>query len=464
MTLQRASIAVRLTFGLGLVALLIFGATATWLQRALRAQLEAADAAALRGKASVVHHFVEEAARSGDRAALFHHLDDLGIGHDGLHLWLLSAGGESIYGKQAPTPQPAGRGRVGMPAIEVDVLTQALPASSPWPGGMVRVAMAAQRREDLLQTHLATVGVVCAFGVVATVVLSWMVTRRCLRIVTRLSDEAGSITPQALRARLTEPPPRVELAGLVRAFNRALDRLEGAYGQVRSFNANVAHELRTPLASLITGTQVALSTPASCEELRATMASNLEELELLNAIVNDMLFLSRADRGDRAEGLEEVHLDEEGDKVIGYCEALLHEARVQAERVGDARVICNGPLVRRAIVNLLTNAIRYTAPGGKIGIRIDRCDGGVQVGVDNPGEPISPDVREQMFDRFFRADALRGAVPPGRGLGLAIVAAVARMHGGTVFAIRSGTNNRVGFTLPLGHDAAAFEARRDRDA
>lgn len=457
MNLNRASIAARLMLGLGLVALLVFGAAGVWLQRALQTELEAADAAELRGKASVVQHFIEEAMHSGDRPHLFHHLDDLGIGHVRLYVWLHSASGESIYGKQSLTVRADGRGLVGTQAVEADLLVQPLAADSPWPGGSVRLAMAVGPREALLRSHLATLAVVCAFGVGATVVLGWITTRRCLRVVTRLSDEARSITPQAPHARLTEPPPNVELTGLVRAFNLALDRLEEAYEQVRSFNANVAHELRTPLAALVTGTQVALATPRPREELLATLASNLEELELLNAIVSDMLFLSRADRGDRAEGLEAVDLGLEADKVIRYCEAMLHEAKVGAERIGDARTICNGPLVRRAIVNLLTNAIRHTAPGGKVGIRIDQLDGAVRVCADNPGEPIPQDVRSRMFDRFFRADPPRSRTRPGRGLGLAIVAAIARMHGGTVLSSRSGPNNRIGFTLPMSRDATVGE-------
>ena len=437
MTSARASITARLTLGLGVVSILVFSAAAVLLHRALSAELASADIAKLRGKVSVVQHFVDEALRAGDWSGLFHHLDDLRIGHEGLHLWIISGSGEVVYG--AKTAPPGG----------IDALTAPLSAASPWPGGSIRVASDTGPREDLLARHLTTLIVVCTFGVAATIALSWFAIRRCLRVVTRLSEEAGSIGPSSFGRRLSEPLEGLELTGLVRAFNDALARLETAYEQMQAFNANVAHELRTPLAALVTGTQVVLASSRSSDELREQLASNLEELEILRGLVSDMLFLSRADRGDQAEGLEQIELGLEADKAIRYCEAMLLETEKRAERSGDATVLCNAPLVRRAIVNLLTNAIRHTAPQGLIQVRIDATGDVVRLCVDNPGDPIPQSVRTGMFERFTSAHASRTATRSGHGLGLAIVAAIARMHGGSVFANRSGVHNSIGFTLPL---------------
>jgi two-component system heavy metal sensor histidine kinase CusS len=289
--------------------------------------------------------------------------------------------------------------------------------------------------------------VVCSLGVAGSVALSWLAIRRCLRPVTQLSNEAGAMTPRSLGRRLTAPPDGAEVAGLVRSFNQLLDRLEEAYAQLQAFNANVAHELRTPLASLVTGTQVTLSSIRSRDELLDALTSNLEEVELLNALVNDMLFLSRADMGDRAEGIESVDLEHEVDKALHYCEAMLHEHAIDAQRVGHASVLCNPALVRRAIVNLLTNAIRHTAPKGVVRVVIECGAETISLCVENPGPPIDAAVRTRMFDRFYRADAARSRHQPGHGLGLAIVAAIARMHGGTVFTTHSGGKNRVGLIL-----------------
>ena len=284
MTWRHPSIAARLTAGLGVVALVVFSTAGWLLQRALESELVDADRMKLAGKVSVVLHFIDEAYRSGDRAALFHHLDDLRIGHDGLHVWLVNEAGESIYGASSGTgttvaPRPA-------PGVRADVTETALPSASLWPAGRLRVAIESGPRDELLRSHLATLVLICALGVGSTVLLSWFAIGRCLRPVSQLSAEASDITPSSMGRRLTVPPEGAELTGLVRAFNQALDRLEDAYAQLQAFNANVAHELRTPLASLVTGTQVTLSSPRSREDLREVLMSNLEELQLLNALVN----------------------------------------------------------------------------------------------------------------------------------------------------------------------------------
>lgn len=448
------SLASRLTRGLGLVAAVVFVATGAWLHRSLALDLEAAGRDNLAGKSRVVLHFIDEAVRSGDMAALFHHLDDLRIGHDGLHVWLFDATAAPVYGTEPLTIVRPGRAHLGpsaaQPGSTLDLLELALPAQSPWPGGLLRIGKDLRERERLLSTHLMTLVVVCTLGVVCTVVLSWFAIRRGLGVLARLSAEAAAITPASMGRRLTEQPADVELAGLVHAFNVVLDRQEAAYAQMEAFNADVAHELRTPLAALINGTQVMLAAPRPRDELCEAMASNLEELEQMNKLVSDMLFLARADRGGRAEDLVRVELGHETDKAIRYCEALLHEARVRAARQGDASMQCNAALVQRAVVNLLTNAVRHTAPGGEIVVTIEASGEAVRLWVQNPGAPIPGPVRERMFDRFFRAEPSRTRSGPslGLGLGLAIVAATVRMHGGAVFADRVGAVNRVGFTLP----------------
>lgn len=462
MTWRHPSIAARLTAGLGAVALVVFSTAGWLLQRALESELLEADRLKLAGKVSVVLHFIDEANRSGDRAALFHHLDDLRIGHEGLHVWLITQAGDTVYGASGANAAPGAPGLA--PGVRTDVTEASLPSASPWPGGRLRIALESGPRDELLRLHLATLVLICALGVGSTVLLSWFAIGRCLRPVSRLSAEASAITPRSMGRRLTMLPEGTELTGLAHAFNHALDRLEEAYAQLQAFNANVAHELRTPLASLITGTQVTLSSPRSREDLREVLISNLEELQLLNALVNDMLFLSRADRGDRAEGLESVALGVEADKAIRYCEALLQEAGVSAERAGDAMAFCNPPLVLRALVNLLTNAIRHARAGATIRVGIEPAGGLIALSVLNPGPEIPTQVRTQMFDRFYRADTSRSRKSAGHGLGLAIVAAVARMHGGSVFAERIGQANRVGLTLPAGESQSPIAAASGPDS
>ena len=148
----------------------------------------------------------------------------------------------------------------------------------------------------------------------------------------------------------------------MRSFNRTLDRLQSAYQQMEGFNADVAHELRTPLATLINGTQVMLSSPRDAAELRDALESNLEVLEDLKTMVNDMLFLARADRGERAADLSAISLAAEARRVAEYYDAALEERGIRLRCEGDAAVAANPGLVRRALANLISNAIKATPP------------------------------------------------------------------------------------------------------
>jgi two-component system heavy metal sensor histidine kinase CusS len=455
MNLRRpASITARLTLGLGAIALLVFSASGVLLQRSLASDLAAADLDLLRGKAQLVLHFIEEARKSRDAPSLQHHLNDLSMGHPGLHIWVQSASGETVYGGALPAPKAdpehAQFIRVALgDSAQLDAWDTRLSDLPPWPGGLMRVGIDTGPRLRLLAVHRNTLVAVCALGVVLTVALSGVVIGRGLAAVKRLSADASEITPELLGKRLSKTPSGHELEGLVQAFNGVLDRLEGAYAQMEAFNANVAHELRTPLATMINGIQVTLSARRSGEELKEMLASTLEDLERMNALVSDMLFLARADRGHRAPDLESVDLAAEADRTVHYCDALLQEAGVRARRTGRGTASCNPSLVRRALVNLLLNAIRYTPSGEEVVVEIEQSAARVRIAVFNPGPEISADVRARMFERFFHTDASPTNTGEGHGLGLSIVAAIARMHRGRVFAEYNGVGNRIGLEIPV---------------
>lgn len=447
------SIALRLTIALGLIGLVVFAGAGVLLHRALADELERADGQELLGKIKVVRHFIDEARITGDLPALRHHLDDLLLGHADLRVWLASDRGEAFYGGPAPAVvarlDSNGHARVlrhdGVPmeAIEVSVAD-----TSPLPIASIRVAIETRPRERLLEAYAKALLGICAAGVLLTIGLSSLATWRGLKPVNRLSAEAASITPHSLAIRLSDTHVDDELTGLVQAFNGALDRLESAYRKMESFNADVAHELRTPLAVLMSGTHLMLSSDHIQRELRDTLASQMEELERMATLVNDMLFLARADQGDRAREIGPVDLAQAADQTIGYCDALLVDAGLQAVRQGWATVPCSETLIRRALANLLSNAIKHSRPGQRIVIGIEPRAGTVRLYAQNPGPPIAGDVAQRMFDRFFRADDSGARAGASFGLGLSIVRAIALMHGGGVFCERAGGANRVGLWLP----------------
>ncbi|MFP3746649.1 ATP-binding protein, partial [Achromobacter sp. SIMBA_011] len=195
------------------------------------------------------------------------------------------------------------------------------------------------------------------------------------------------------------------------------------------------------------GTQVTLSSGRDAAELRDALESNLETQEDLKTLVNDMLFLARADRGERAADLAPVSLAAEARRVADFYEAALEDRGVTLRCDGDAVVAANPGLVRRALANLISNAIKATPRGGEIVLACQPQPAGARVEVRNPGAPIPEADLPRIFDRFFRSGQARAPRSEGHGLGLAIVRAIARMHGGEVDAASGPEGTVVGITL-----------------
>ena len=445
------SIATRLALTLALVMLVVLSAVGSLLHWSLEHELLRAENEELEGKADVVRHFIDEVQSRSELPALGHHLDDALIGNGVLRVWIVSADGQVIYGgKSAPPTQPADGGHLSITredGVPLMGMRYAMPAGSILPEAQVLIGLDTRPRRALMRTYDRAAAFVCALGMVVTISLCVWVARRGLLPLKRLSAEAANITPSALSRRLSTHVDTLELAPLVKSFNHALDRVEDAYRQLESFSADVAHELRTPLAVLISGAEVTLSRTRPTEELQNALALQLEELRALASMINDMLFLAHADRGVPAESLVDVSLQKEAFKVSDYLEASMEVAGLLLRIDGDMHVRANPALVRRALVNLVVNAVRHTPAGESIVVRFDEANGWTRVSVCNPGPPIPGEVRAHMFDRFWRGDASRTESTEHHGLGLAIVRAVARMHGGDTFASSQAGTTTVGFTL-----------------
>jgi two-component system heavy metal sensor histidine kinase CusS len=349
-----------------------------------------------------------------------------------------------------------------------DVMTKTImvPPDGGRPALQLTVATSCERTQRMLRRFGWTLAALVAVATGIALLLSRAVTRFGLAPLDRLSQEAAALSPANRQQRLQTDALPPELHDLATSFNGALERIQHAYERLEAFNADVAHELRTPVSILIGQTQVALtSRDRSVERMRQTLQSNLEEFERLRVIVNDMLFLSRSDRGERASDLKDVSLAGEVRRMLDFLEIPLDEAQLRAELHGDARASVDPSLFRRAMTNLLINAIQHTAPGGMLRVTIVRLDGLVEVSVANPGEPIDAAQRAHIFDRFYRLEEARMNSEENHGLGLSIVKAVAEMHGGSAFVACTGGMNTFGFSVDAQHrapprpvDACATEA------
>jgi two-component system heavy metal sensor histidine kinase CusS len=306
--------------------------------------------------------------------------------------------------------------------------------------------------ETFLQTQhslmIALIGF-AALGILLASVLGYWVARIGLRPLTSLSLEAQKLTPPRLSGRLQMTPLPPELNQFVTSFNSTLERVEQAYARLESFNADVAHELRSPLTNLIGQTQVALTRGRSAEHYFEVLQSNLEELERLRSIINDMLFLASADQGSKVTELTCASLAQEVATTLDYLDFILEDAQVQVEVHGDARVPMEKAHLRRALINLLHNAVQHTEAGRTIRVDIAEQTDHVSVSVANPGTQIASEHLPKLFERFYRVDASRANSGANHGLGLAIVKAIALMHGGNVFVHSREGINTFGINLPL---------------
>jgi two-component system, OmpR family, heavy metal sensor histidine kinase CusS len=307
---------------------------------------------------------------------------------------------------------------------------------------------------DDVELQRAMAAMLFAFTLLAALGARWAAAsavRQGLAPLDRMSEQLSSLAPANLGSRLSLHQPAAELEPWVERFNALLARLEGAYRQLESFNADVAHELRTPLNNLIGQTEVALSRPRTQAELHDVLSSNLEELHRLGHLVHDMLFLSRSDRGALARREDPVSLAALAQEVVDYHEAAIEERQLGVKIAGDAKVAVDAGLIRRAVSNLLSNAVRHAARKSTVLIDIGPASAPqgstLELAVVNRGDDIAADDLPRIFDRFFRADASRNAGDVHHGLGLAIVAAIARMHGGQVVARSCSGETRIGMSI-----------------
>ncbi|UVW30053.1 heavy metal sensor histidine kinase [Massilia sp. H6] len=281
---------------------------------------------------------------------------------------------------------------------------------------------------------------------------AWLIVNVGLRPLNRLREAAVVLSAKNIPKRIDPAGMPLELMPLCQAFNGMLDRLEDGIERLSQFSGDLAHEMRTPLATLLGRTQSVLSQPRSHEQLIQLLADNVEELERLTRIVADMLFLAQADAPSAQLHAVAVDLTQEAKKIADYIGLLAQERNMVFRIQGEGTVWADLGLVDRAITNLLSNAVRYGAPDSVVDIVVGSVADCVELRVINCGQPIPAEHLPRLFDRFYRADSARSREAGGTGLGLSIVAAIMSLHGGRA-AVASGVDGRTILTLsfPLAH-------------
>ncbi|WP_260960945.1 heavy metal sensor histidine kinase [Pseudomonas citri] len=287
--------------------------------------------------------------------------------------------------------------------------------------------------QHFLQRMQRLIWLTVGLSALGTALLGAWAARRGLRPLRRMGAIAGNVSARSLNARLPEAQMPAELAELAHSINAMLGRLDDAFQRLSAFSADIAHELRTPLSNLLTHTQVTLTRDRSLEDYREALHSNLEELQWMAQLVNDMLYLAKADHGLLTPNREPLELAQEVDVLLEFFAPLAEDAGIHLHREGAGHIEADRNMLRRALSNLLDNALRFTPDGGEVRVRINDGAQGLDVSVENSGEGIPETLLPRLFDRFYRADpARREGSSEHAGLGLAITRSIIRAHGGQI--------------------------------
>ncbi len=287
---------------------------------------------------------------------------------------------------------------------------------------------------------------------IASLIGVWMA-RRIVAGPMRLAAAANRISARPMSERLSVERTPTELVESTHAFNRMLDRLEAAFKRLSEFSSDLAHDLRTPINNLLGEAQVALSRPRTADEYRAVLESAVEDYERISRLIENMLFLARADDPQAATNRRRADLRPLLERGRGYFEVLAEECGVDLviEMHGAAperqQVWADETMFMRALGNLVSNALRYAPRGTAVGVETRVHDGGgCTLEVSNDGPPIALEHQERIFERCYRVDEARADSASSSGLGLAIVKSIMDLHGGTATVI-SGLGRRTMFRL-----------------
>jgi two-component system heavy metal sensor histidine kinase CusS len=248
--------------------------------------------------------------------------------------------------------------------------------------------------------------------------------------VREAAAKAREITASNLGERLHVASAPDELKDLVESFNQMLDRLQDAFQRLSQFSSDLAHEFRTPVSNLLVQSQVAIARPRSNEEYQALLASNIEEFERLSRMIESMLFLARADNAQLVLLKETIDIGADLGRIVEYFEGPADDAGIRLTVDAQGTLVADRSLLRRAVSNLIANAIRFTPRGGTVSVVGTSSADGYVIRVQNPGPGIPPEHRDRIFDRFYRVDPARGGSSASTGLGLALVRSIMELHRG----------------------------------
>jgi heavy metal sensor kinase len=362
----------------------------------------------------------------------------------------------------APRGQPADTVTSRPGGLRLRYVVLPVAGAGPELGAVLAAAPTAAARLEL-QELLGTFALTLPFGLlVAYLVGSW-IAGRALAPVAEIITEVREITDgRSLHRRLPMPLERDELGRLTQTLNEMMARLERSFAALRRFTADASHELKTPLTVLRGGVERAVTTPGLPNDTLETLEEVLQEVTRMTELVDTLLTLARADEGRAPLHRETVDLREIVEEARETGELLAEPAGLTLDLEtppGPVVVAVDRSRIRQLLLNLVTNAVKYTPPGGRVRVRLEADGGRVALVVADTGIGIAPGDLPHVFDRFWRADTARTRTGDraGVGLGLAICKWIAEAHGGSI-EVQSRPGRGTAFTVRLPREGAGAAA------
>ena len=444
MNWRKASISVRLTLLFATTSTLVLLTLGLLIGASVEQHFVEQDMDLLSGKVHLATHLIEKVHTRSDFETLPAQMADSLVGHHGLAVTVIDATGTSLFATgdvqfpdsllNSPTGQMEPVNWLWNNQPWRGVSTSISTGLADMPPLVVAVAADIAHHEHFMSSFRRTLWLFVVLGAIATCILGWFSVRRGLAPLEAIRAGATVVTANRLDFRLDVASVPGELTELAQSLNEMLARLEESFRRLKDFSSDLAHELRTPISNLMTETQVAMSASRSAEEYREVLLSNSEEYDRLARMISDMLYLAQAENGLLVPNRQPVDLAIEVRALFDFFDALAEEKSLTLSLSGEGTVSGDRLMLRRALANLFSNAVRHTPEGGRIDVAIDSDGELTRIRVMNSGEAISPEHLERIYDRFYRADPSRHRSGEGAGLGLAITRSIILAHGGTITA------------------------------
>jgi two-component system, OmpR family, heavy metal sensor histidine kinase CusS len=303
--------------------------------------------------------------------------------------------------------------------------------------------------DEQVERNFALLFVAVLFGgVMASALIAIVVTRRGLRPLREMTESLHRIGPDQLKERIGSTGWPRELQPLAIAFDQMLKRLDDSFTRLSQFSADLAHELRTPIANMLGEAQVALTRDRTAADYRETVESTVAECERLSRIVDNLLFVARADAASEPIARKQFDARAEVEKIAEFYQTVADDRHVSIRCSGNGQIYADPDLFDRAVGNLLDNALRFTPENGSIQIALRERETDFEVAISDNGCGIAAQHLPRVFDRFYRAESSRSS--DGAGLGLALVKSIVDLHGGSaLIESELGRGTTVKLVFPL---------------